>query len=296
MFRNTQVAALFNAIRNLIESMDSTGSSDLDHEGLTVVSSEAMLKVIREFGVLRDLSPQLVIGKHFHGDKTSVYPFLINAGQGFGEDEFHSFMLRFGNFDPESGETLDLLPWDETELPIISAPYVPRDENGDPLEDPDIPVWSATEAGKQETWKISQNLTDRWGSINWVNLQHKPLGALIGGQEQPKDLLTHLRAQMVDELTFIVRKDGKFGILFEQEFCCRESEPDDEADYQPRDQVESEVRKRTAPLVKAFPQVQFALADPGQMVCDRSGLWAFVEDGALTDEERKQLAEAIYAI
>lgn len=60
-------------------------------------------------------------------------------------------------------------------------------------------------------WHISTNLTDRWGDLNYHNAENKPLEPL----EADNDLLERLRSQMWDEETFIVRKDGQFGILFE---------------------------------------------------------------------------------
>lgn len=153
--------------------------------------------------------------------------------------------------------------------------------------------------GKPEEWKvwnISQNLTDRWGDINYHNGDNKPLELL----EDDDALLERLRAQMWDELTFIVRKDGKFGILFESEFCTLECEehakdgdPDWYATLKPHAEVVKALLDGMKLLAERYPDVQFAVPDESQVINDRPAAWAFVSDGVLSAEQREELGKAL---
>lgn len=84
-------------------------------------------------------------------------------------------------------------------------------KSADDSQDPHVRVRTVANPNEWSSWPISVNLTDRWGDINWHDGENKPLAALV---EDPA-LLERLRAQMWDECTFITRKDGKFGLLFE---------------------------------------------------------------------------------
>lgn len=53
-----------------------------------------------------------------------------------------------------------------------------------------------------ETWYLIANLTDRWGEINHHDAENKPLDEL----ESDPERLERLRAQMWDEISFIVQK------------------------------------------------------------------------------------------
>ncbi len=164
------------------------------------------------------------------------------------------------------------------------------------VPDPVVKVHPLGKPEDWEEWHISQNLTDRWGDINYHDGDNKPLELL----EDDDDLLERLRAQMWDELAFVVRKDGKFGILFESEFCSLESEehekdhdPDWYAKLKPHAEVVKTLLEGMKPLAERFPGVLFAVPDETQVINDRPAAWAFVPDGLLTGEQREELGKAL---
>jgi hypothetical protein len=170
---------------------------------------------------------------------------------------------------------------------------VPKD-----VPDPEVNVHPLGKPDEWEIWNISQNLTDRWGDINHHDGENKPLELL-----EENDLLERLRAQMWDELTFVVRKDGKFGILFESEFCSLESEkhqkddsPDWYATLKPHAEVVKALLERMKPLAERYPGVLFAVPDEAHVVNGRPAAWAFVPDGLLTDEQREELGKALLGL
>lgn len=167
----------------------------------------------------------------------------------------------------------------------------PRD-----VPDPDIQVRPVEMGGEWATWKISKNLTDRWGDLNNHDAENKPLDLL----EDDDALFERLRDQRWGEITFVARKDGQFGILFEVEFCSQESEahmqdndPESYAEYKPHAEVVQALLNGMTPLQAQFPGVQFAVPDESQVIDDRPAAWAFVPDGLLTDEQREALGFAL---
>jgi hypothetical protein len=169
---------------------------------------------------------------------------------------------------------------------------VPRD-----VVDPMVRVQVATTDGADVDWHISQNLTDRWGELNYHNEENKPLELLVDDEA----LLARLVDQMWDEATFVVRKDGKFGILFEAEFCSIESEtPQKElcnaewfATLKPHSEVVNALLEGMKPLEEKFPGVLFAVPPASEVINDRPAAWAFVPDGHLNAEQRKELGSAL---
>lgn len=153
--------------------------------------------------------------------------------------------------------------------------------------DPQIQVRTLDASDHWSYWNISQNLTDRWGEINFYDSTNKPLDPML---EQPS-LLENLRAQMWDEITFITRKDGQFGILYEVEFCSRESE-DDEA-CKPHAVVVGALIAGMQKLQSQFPGVHFCVPHESQVVNDRPAAWAFVPDGHLDEAQRRVLGMAL---
>lgn len=161
---------------------------------------------------------------------------------------------------------------------------------------PSVQVQSVADPRSRSEWRISQNLTDRWGELNYHNHDNKPLDLL----EDDHALLERLLGQMWDEATFVVRKDGKFGILFESEYCSRESEAHAErsdpvwyATLKPYDEVAAALLNGMAALAKRFPGVEFAVPDPSEVVDGRPAAWAFVADGLLNDKQRENLGVAL---
>jgi hypothetical protein len=169
---------------------------------------------------------------------------------------------------------------------------VPRD-----VTDPVVRVRVATGVDAEVDWHISQNLTDRWGELNYHNEENKPLELLVDDEA----LLARLVDQMWDEATFVVRKSGKFGILFEAEFCSIESEtPQKElcnaewfAGLKPHAEVVSVLLEGMKPLADKFPGVLFAVPPASEVINDRPAGWAFVPDGLLNAEQRKELGSAM---
>jgi hypothetical protein len=159
------------------------------------------------------------------------------------------------------------------------------------VPDPVAKVRPVATPSKFIDWRISQNLTDRWGEINNHNEAEKPLELLVG----TPGLLDRLREQMWDEICFVARRDGQFGILFEVEYVSYES---DSADHDPEFTEElkpiCEMFKIIADaamekLVSKFPGVEIAIPDEGMIVQGRPALWAWVPDGLLTAEQREDL-------
>lgn len=158
------------------------------------------------------------------------------------------------------------------------------------MQDPEIKV--LTLDGKSSTWRITQNLTDRWGEINDVDRENKPLDLLEGNP----DFLEHLVSQMWDEITFISRKDGKFGVLFEVEFCSKKSEAH-EKDHAPQwyatlndhADVIKAIQEGLKKLAVEFPAVDFAVPDEAEIFNGRPAAWAFVADGTLDAQQREYL-------
>ncbi len=141
-------------------------------------------------------------------------------------------------------------------------------------------------------WQINTNLTDRWGDINYFNHENKPLEML-----ENDTFLEHLHEQMWSENTFIVRKDGKFGILFEVEYMSRESEApygDPEDRFPPHETVVRRLLAHMAPLTARFPGVSFCVPEESEIINDRPAAWAFVPDGHLSPEQREELGLALY--
>lgn len=119
-------------------------------------------------------------------------------------------------------------------------------------------------------------------------------------QQDDANLFERLCAQMWDECTFIVRKEGKFGILFEVEFCSQESEehakaedPDWYATLKPHAEVVNALLEGMQPLAERYSGVQFAVPDKSQVINDRPAAWAFVSDGLLSAEQREELGKAL---
>lgn len=171
---------------------------------------------------------------------------------------------------------------------------VPRD-----VPDPAIKVRPIGQPEEWVEWRISQNLTDRWGDINYYNAENKPLEVL----EDDAIRLERLLGQMWDEITFIVRKDGKFGILFEVEYVSKESEATnyraDDPEYlalKPHEEIISILKNGLQQLKPSYPDVQFAIPEESQVIDDRPAVWAFVADGLLSAEQRAELGLALLSL
>lgn len=166
------------------------------------------------------------------------------------------------------------------------------------VEDPEVFVTLPGSPTDWTVWRISQNLTDRWGDLNYYNSHEKPLEPL----EKDESLFKRLLDQMWDELTFIVRKDGQYGVLFECEFISRESEASmgDGNEYdqlRPHTEMiailDAGIREK---LIPSFPGVEFAIPDEDHIVNGRPAIWAFVKDGLLDAQDRERLGSLLLQI
>lgn len=165
------------------------------------------------------------------------------------------------------------------------------------IHDPEIKVRLIGKPNEWTTWNISQNLTDRWGDINDHNRANKPLEEL----ESTPGLLDGLRAQMWDEVCFVVRKDGKYGLLFEVEYASQESESDDATAYENPFKPHAEMIQiindaALEKLVSSFPGVEFSIPHEDEICNGRPALWAFVADGLLNAEQREALGRTMLSL
>lgn len=164
------------------------------------------------------------------------------------------------------------------------VPYTPRVKVAT-VESPDFST----------TWLIEQNLTDRWGNLNDAQLDFKPSFKEL--QADPA-LLERLQQQMWDELCFVSRKDGVWGLLYESEFLSIESEvgmenESDAADRKPQAEVNASLLRFIAEISPQFPGVEFCIPDPVEIFNERPALWAFARDGLLDEAARERLGEAL---
>jgi hypothetical protein len=147
--------------------------------------------------------------------------------------------------------------------------------------------------GRHAVWDIEQNLSTRCGELNDAFRERKPGLALL---QLDTPLYERLCAQMWDEMTFMVRKDGQMGLLFEAEFLSQESEArndEDVSQYKPRDEVIAALVRQLAVLEKQYPQVEFCVPDPAEIWEERPAVWGFFQLDALTQEQREALGRAL---
>lgn len=124
-------------------------------------------------------------------------------------------------------------------------------------------------------WNIEQNLTTRDGELNDVFLETKPGLALLLTMA---DVLAELQGLMVGEDTFVVRKDGKFGILFEIEYCSQESEAEGDVldmTCKPHAVVVEALKKGLLELEVAYPEIEFCIPPTYTVVKDRPAVWGY---------------------
>jgi hypothetical protein len=154
--------------------------------------------------------------------------------------------------------------------------------------------------GRKTTWTIEANLTDRWGDLNYFAENSKPGLALL---ELDESLLTELRGLMWDGITFVSRKDGKFGLLFEVEYASRESESenfngnkDELQEYKPHAEVVASLLEGLRKLQQEF-DVEMCVPNSGVIICGRPAVWAFLPiDTPLSADEREKLGTALLSL
>lgn len=172
----------------------------------------------------------------------------------------------------------------------ISTPVVANGSAVDPVFAVILP------SGASGEWAITQNLTSRWGEIN----DHESLVAAVQPLIDDCAMLENLGSQMWDELTFIVRKDGQYGILFENEYCTKESEAYLAKRHEAHDsdflkELKDEavllpiLVKAMAGLSAKYPTVQFCIPPKKEIVEERLAIWAFVNDNQLPLDQLEAL-------
>ncbi|KSQ21599.1 hypothetical protein APB26_31935 [Pseudomonas aeruginosa] len=169
------------------------------------------------------------------------------------------------------------------------------------VADREIKVRPVTGDQEWSVWKLSHNLSDRWGELNYYNAQHKPLELL----ETNQVLLEKLREQMVEEDTFIARKDGVFGILYEmemlsesdgEEFTGLPGDHDQSANLRPAAMVVEDLKRKLALLAPQYPGAEFCVPAESEICNDRPAAWVFVPEGLLTLEQRNALGDALSSL
>jgi len=154
---------------------------------------------------------------------------------------------------------------------------------------PDLSISVTAVDGSTVEWMISPNLTDRWGEINEYAQDRKPLHELLSQAE----LLERLRAEMTDEVTFIARKDGVYGLLFEVEYESIESDSTDDEkrpDLKPHDEVVARLITAMQQNAHRFPSAVMCVPPADEICNDRPAAWAFVPHGAMHEDAREELA------
>jgi hypothetical protein len=158
--------------------------------------------------------------------------------------------------------------------------------------------------GTPGKWAISANLTDRWGNINDFDAEKKPLEPL----DNTPGLLDSLTNQFTQGVTFVVRKDGDFGLLFEVEYSSIESETGngdldhngEDAGYmaslKPHSDAVAHILKMLQDNAERFPQVEMCIPAPSEIANDRPAAWAFMPSGAMTEDQREELAGFLLSI
>lgn len=163
--------------------------------------------------------------------------------------------------------------------------------------EPSGPVAVTYPDGSAGKWHIEQNLTDRWGELNDHAVERKPGLALL---TLDAGLFERLRTQMWDEITFIVRKDGELGLLFEVEYASIESERGHEEDaanhYRPHAEMVAHLVGKLRALQSIYSQVEFCVPDCAEIVNDRPAVWAFYKLDTLDIRAREALGRALLTL
>ena len=164
-----------------------------------------------------------------------------------------------------------------------------------------VPCISVTNLdGTKGTWVIETNLADRWGDLNFAEREKKPSLDTLADDTA---LLDALRQELTNEVSFIVRKDGKFGVLIEIEFTSKESEEaasdgsaDRFSDCQPHAVVVEALRRGMTALAPMFPQAQFCVPPEEEIFWGRPAAWAFVPHKSMSQSAIQDLSVKMLAL
>lgn len=173
------------------------------------------------------------------------------------------------------------------------------------MNDPSVRVTTPGVPDFGATWNINMTLSDRWGDLIYDHFPKDESAAAskreaLAVLEADPALLERLRTQMWDELTFISRKDGEFGILFEVEYESIESDGEAGPDagtpresLHPYADVVKQLVAQAAVLQAQFPQVEFCVPEAAMVYFDRPAIWGFAKDGALDAGQRESLGHQL---
>lgn len=164
--------------------------------------------------------------------------------------------------------------------------------------DPVVRVHSHLDGHAVQEWRLTHNLSDRQG----LRVKYSPNGGALALLNADLALVQRLAHQMWEDFTFVARKDGQFGVLFEVEFSARESEPEH---YQsspeqlqalkPRAEVEKQLLQGLDSLASLYPGVAFAVP-VAEQPDSKPAAWAFVPEGLLDDHQRRALGEYLLGL
>lgn len=185
---------------------------------------------------------------------------------------------------------------------ILDCISLPESDSGKVAEktgrekiDPAVRIQRLTYEFSHGYWYITPAITDRWG--NPIDDNHDVLKCL---EDLGEKRLKSLQQQMWGETTFVARKDGVYGVLFETEIRTKESEIDHPAgkpsdfDVLPlRADVETRLLRGMQSIKLRYPGVAFCVPHPSQIPMQRTGAWAFVRDGLLDDRQRDDLGQEL---
>lgn len=165
--------------------------------------------------------------------------------------------------------------------------------------DPIVRVRGA-EDEESSAWRISLWLTDRYGALDQVGLKSRPAWKAL--HDNPA-LLERLKEQMPWEASFVVRKDGVWGLLFDISFPTVESEKDQVDPQDPwylklptREEVSRRILRALPRLGSTYSGLQFAVPDVEHVDLHRTAVWVFVPNGSLDAAQRCELLAAMRRI
>lgn len=173
------------------------------------------------------------------------------------------------------------------------------------VSDPIAEVHSIINPAAREVWRITRNLSDCSGSITADATNANVAEMLRAIPHQ----LERLRSQLLGPNASIARKDGQFGVLYQFDFGCHETDAtmldatmlDASGDHQEANelpthhQVMQRILAAARELSREFPGVKITvpMGQPSSIpgIYERPALWVFVRDGQLGSASTKSLAE-----
>ncbi|MBN3761319.1 hypothetical protein [Burkholderia sp. Ac-20365] len=166
--------------------------------------------------------------------------------------------------------------------------------------DPVVRVNAAGAETPDCDWAVAA-LTDSTGRL--VGKRHRVWGG--NPLAVDPDLYERLQEQLHADLTCIARKDGQIGILFRPETFSAETYPPPPRAIEPipgvcghvggdlpdSAAVTARLRAGLEPIAHDFPHVRFGVPETREGC--RPSVWAFAEDGLLTERQREDLAHRL---